>query len=349
MDKNKNPFLNPEWVALQQQYIEALSALNPAFSNPAQQATRHSGQPAWNNALDHWYRTVEPCIPAPGKPVFDNILNQTRTFYTMADDFAGLLQDIAHTDSKTEDWRKVMASHLGRMKVEFDTLAAGKSSGRASSFFPAALLESWKNAAAAMSFLPGQTVENLAQESIEKLVERLAGMPGVGPAREHQDRLAEAMRLWNEYQDRLHEYESMLAGLGKLALDRLEQKILEIAENDGRIDSLRQIYDLWIDANEEVFARFAFYEDHARLYGELVNALMRFRRQFNEIMDTMLAAANMPTGAAMQTVYQRQQDMRRQFSHLQGEIEGLRNSLHKPAASRGRTATKRKKPHKPAS
>lgn len=355
MDKNNNPFLNPEWLGLQQQYIDALSSFNSAYRKNSS-VQPGNGQQAWSEALGHWRKAVENFLPGEGKPLFGNILNQTGTFYSIAGDFAGMLHDISSTDTATEDWRSIMAAHMARMKAQFDACPSGNKSQYGSPMFQSALLENWKSMVNAMSGLPEEVFENAVQDNIEKLIERFAALPGLGPTRELQEKLADSIRLWKDYQHKLHEYESVLAQLGKLALERLEQKIIGLADSNNKITSLKQIYNLWIDANEEVFARFAFNADHAKLYGELINALMRYRIKFNEIMDEVLAAMNMPTGAAMQTVYKRQQQMRnalrdslgiqqqlqRHFEQLQADLERIRSAVGKPAKSRSTGTEKHK-------
>ncbi len=339
MEKYTNPFLSPEWQNLQQQYIDALSSLNPDLT-PSSSSS--SGLQGWNEALDHWQKSVEQFLPPEGASVFGNILHQTRLYYSMADDFAGMLRDISRTDQHTEDWREVMSGHLGRMKAQFDACETGhRAWSTLSPLFRPALLEGWRKLANSMSIFPEDIFENPIHDEIEKLQQRLSAIPGIGPTREFQAKLACAHRLWKQYEQRYRDYHSTLSQLGKLALDRLEQKIVRLAEAGNKITSLRQIYNLWVDANEEVFAEFALNDDYARLYAELVNALMHYRQKCNAIIDDILGNLNMPTGAGMQTVYKRQQQMRQalrdsldrqQQMHdslyqIQQEVERLRSSM----------------------
>jgi class III poly(R)-hydroxyalkanoic acid synthase PhaE subunit len=173
---------------------------------------------------------------------------------------------------------------------------------------------------------------------------RLFSLPGIGPSREFQEKVRKTILLWQEYQDNSREFQMAFAELGKLALDRLGEKISGIAAAGKKITSLKQIYALWVDANEEVFAQFACNEDYSRLYGGLVNSLMAFRRQANEVLDEILSLLNMPTLKSMNTLYKRQHDManalrggRDAQRHMEQELAELRAALGKkqarPAAS----------------
>lgn len=353
MENNANPFLNSDWLSLQQQFIDALSSLNP---DQAKTGKSKGAQPGWNEALDQCCKAADKILPGVGRSLFDNILQQTRLFYAITDNFAGLLREMSGSDRHSNDWRVILASHFAEMKAQFDADSIGsKSWNIMSSLFRSSSLDGWEKAVSGMPVFP----EDIFNDNIEKLQERLTAVPGIGPTREFQDKIARAIRLWKDYQKKSRQYHSALSQLGKLALDRLEQKIVELAEADKKISSLKQIYNLWIDSNEEVFARFAFKEEHARLYGELVNSLMHYRRQSNEIMDAILSALNMPTGAGMNTVYRRQRQMmhtlrgsiemqkqmENSFQQLQASLNRINsNSGKSKSRSSSRSAVKKKKP-----
>jgi class III poly(R)-hydroxyalkanoic acid synthase PhaE subunit len=325
MEKYTSPFLSPEWQNLQQQYIDALSALNPDSTGPG---STSSGLQGWQEALEHWRKSVESFLPPEAKLAFDNILQQTQLYYSMADDFAGMLRDISMTDRNTGDWREVMSRHLGKMKAQYDACETGHQAwSTLSPLFRPALLDGWRNLARAMSISPEDIFENPVHDEIEKLQQRLSAIPGIGPTREFQEKLASALALWKQYELHYRNYHSTLSQLGKLALDRLESRIIRLAGEGGRITSLRQIYNYWIDANEEVFSGFVFNDDYARLYADLVNALMRYRQKCNEIIDDILVTMNMPTGAGMQTVYKRQQQMRQALRESLGRQQQMEDSL----------------------
>ncbi len=364
MENNANPFLNSDWLSLQQQFIDALSSLNP---DQAKTNQSNGAQPGWNEALEHCCQAADKILPGGGKSLFDNILQQTRLYYSITDNFAGLLRDMSVADRHTDEWRAIMASHFAKMQAQFDADGnSGKTWNNMASLFRSSALDGWEKAVSGMHIFPEDIFKHSFLDDIEKLQERLTAVPGIGPTREFQDKLARAIRLWKDYQKKSRDYHSALSQLGKLALDRLEQKILELADADKKISSLKQIYNLWIDSNEEVFARFAFKQEHASLYGDLVNSLMHYRRQSNEIMDGILSAMNMPTGEGMNTVYRRQRQMmhtlrgsieiqkqmEKSFQELQASLDRINSSTDKakPGSSSKSAAsnTKVKKKKKPA-
>lgn len=297
MDKPESPFVFPDWSRLQQQYIGALDSLSRA--QPGTDGT------AWNEALDYWWKSIESCLPAGNQPVYDSLLQQSRTFYTLADQFAALIKDIGALTSP-DDWQAIMAGHFERMKAELDARAAAartsgeQSDGQSSSAIWQQVMSRWPGVSA-----PGEKAGTTGLDGLADLF----NLPGLGPGREFQDKYRKSILLWHAYQERSREFQASFTGLAKLALDRLAEKITTLAEAGGKITSLKQIYALWIDANEEVFAQFAYNEDYSKLYGELVNSLMSFRRQANEVLDEILSLLNLPTLKSMNTVHQRQHQM----------------------------------------
>jgi class III poly(R)-hydroxyalkanoic acid synthase PhaE subunit len=339
MDKNTNPFLNPEWINMQQQYVEALSSLKPEQLAPEFHGTN---QQAWKDALDFWWKSAEPFLPVQNKSVFETIIRQASGYYAIADQFAVLLKEISTTDKATNDWQSVLAKHFGIMK-------AGFVPENSASFMWLQPIESWKQVMGSMSVNPNELLEQLNTANADNIFTRLAATPGIGPTGQYQDKIREANRLWETYQGYYREYNAAFTELSKLSLDRLETKIIARSQTGKTITSIREIYNLWIDASEEVFAEFAFNQDYARLYGNLVNSLMDFKQHYDDMVDDLLPLLNLPTKQSMQTVYKRQQQMRQHLQsatanqqemadvlqQLRTDMHKLRNQLHtnKAAAS----------------
>lgn len=328
MDKNNNPFLSPEWLSMQQQYIDALTSLKPDLDASGYQG---SNQHAWKEALDYWRQSVEKLLPdnINNKSIFDAIIAQTSGYYAIADQFAALLREISTTDKDSNDWQTVMANHFGKMKAAIDMHNhANAASDNQTAFSWTQPLESWKKAMASMPVLPDELLELLQKGTDGNLFTGFATTPGIGPTREYQEKILTATRLWEKYQENLKEYNLAFGELSKLALDKLETKIIERAHTGKKISSLREFYNLWIEANEQVFAAFAFNEDYSRLYGNLVNSLMAFKHHYDGILDDVLPLLNLPTRQSMQTVYKRQQQVRKQIRRTVDTNEQITRTLH---------------------
>lgn len=70
------------------------------------------------------------------------------------------------------------------------------------------------------------------------------------------------------------EYLDLLQGAAREALDRMEEKLNEFAAAGKTIASLRELYNLWVDCNEETYGRMLRSSTYAVLNGRLINSLL---------------------------------------------------------------------------
>lgn len=103
------------------------------------------------------------------------------------------------------------------------------------------------------------------------------GQPGLGPGREHQQRLQALARAWQEWEEHHEAYASLLSSIGQDAFARFERLLVQHESPDKRLTTARALFDLWIDAAEEAWAELALSDEYRRAYGEMTNALMRLR------------------------------------------------------------------------
>ena len=81
----------------------------------------------------------------------------------------------------------------------------------------------------------------------------LLGVPAFGFAREHQQRAQQLTRNLLDYREQMQRYNLLLARAGKLGAAKFETKLAERTEPGRQVESLRALYDLWVDAAEEGF------------------------------------------------------------------------------------------------
>ena len=93
---------------------------------------------------------------------------------------------------------------------------------------------------------------------------------------------------------------------------------------------------MWIDANEEALSSYVYKKVYAKLYGDLVNSLMEFKKHSNDLSDKMLGILNIPTSAGVNTVTQRQHQIKNQLrstmemqQRTMDTLEAIRGDLQK--------------------
>jgi len=185
-------------------------------------------------------------------------------------------------------------------------------------------------------------------------------LPAFGLAREHQERRQHLLQALTDLQQRMAQYHALLARAGRLAAERLETRLAERSEPGRQVDSLRALYDLWVDAAEEAFQEVALSPEYRTVYGALVNAQTRVRSASQAQTEIVAREFGLPTRSEVATLGQRLHEVRRalraqgELAHevaaLRAEVEALQRSravapmpaakpepvVSKPAAAAGK-------------
>lgn len=127
------------------------------------------------------------------------------------------------------------------------------------------------------------------------------------------------------------------------------QKRLQVMHEAGqKIESLRALYDMWVDASEEAYGEFVMSDEYQVVYGDLVNSLMRVRKDMNDLAEQHYQLMNIPTRSEIDTVQRRQQEQRRENRHLRREITELRAQVEQLARARPEAARPKQQAKAPA-
>ena len=144
--------------------------------------------------------------------------------------------------------------------------------------------------------------------------------------------------LADEGADELRAYKLAFAKTALASLDSVKSRLQAMHEKGEKIESLRGLYDMWVDGSEEAYAEFAMSDEYQVVYGDLVNSLMQVRKDLNELAEHQYELMNIPTRSEIDTMQHRQQENRREGRQLRHEIALLRAQVERlsaqpPAAS----------------
>ncbi len=166
-------------------------------------------------------------------------------------------------------------------------------------------------------------------------------MPTFGYSREQDEQKQKALLAFADYQRALRQYNALILKSSQLSFGILESKLAERAEPGRQIESMRALYDLWVDAAEEAYAQVASSEEFRKAYGELVNAQMRVRASMQQQVERVSVDLGMPTRTELNGVHRRLHDLRRgrgnvdasqaidtdELRQLRDEVEALKRAL----------------------
>jgi len=279
--------------------------------------------------------------PPSSADLLQRIADQGKVFLTMVEEYTATAMRSGNAFSTSTDWERVFRSAADGWQRALG-LSAGDPAGL--STFWKLPFDTWSRTASSASFFPGDYLENLKPESWSRLtddvhrnLDRFLSTPGVGYTREWQEQGQELSRLTLEYQRALQEYLALFRGLNLDVVNRVYRNLGERTKRQQPITTLRGIYDLWVDCSEAAYLELVSTDGYARAYGHMVNALMALKQHGRHLVDEAVGAVGMPTRRSLNTLQQRQQELRRELSSLRsqladtqvdrGEFEALRAEL----------------------
>lgn len=137
--------------------------------------------------------------------------------------------------------------------------------------------------------------------------------PAFGYTRERQlqqQALLEGMRA---YADASSRYNTLIMRANADGFERLREKLTQMTEPARQIDSLKALYDLWVDAAEEAYAEIALSDEFREAYGAMVNTQMQVRQLQQRQTDAWCRELGMPTRAEIDSLGKRVQELRREL------------------------------------
>ena len=174
-------------------------------------------------------------------------------------------------------------------------------------------------------------------------VEHMAAFGYTRERQLQQQALAAAMR---EYLESAGKYQALIQRANAEGFERLKIKLADLTTSTQQIDSLKALYDLWVDGAEEAYAQIALSDEFRHVYGSMVNAQSRVRQLQQEQLEAVCRELGMPTRSEVTALGKRLQEMRRELraasaanasdevSGLRAEVAALKRKLDQPAAEK---------------
>ena len=305
-----------DWQAMQQQYWNA-------WTDATRQAT--GGAPPantpWHEGLEQWSRM----FASSGKQneTADRLMSSAKNYVALMQSMVAAASGKNLDDGPLQAWTNALRDGFNMPGMD------------------AALLN---NPISAMlkgiSGQGAQGFEQLSQSFAPFLAQaKQEGMswlqaPAFGYAREHQEHYQKMLTAFAEYQEALKAHNALMLQSSQRSFAIFEDKLAERGEPGRQIDSMRGLYDLWVDAAEQAYAETALTDEFRKVYGDVVNAQTRVRSQIQQEVERIGTDLGMPTRSELNSVHKRMHEMRR-ASHacncadLATEVEHLRKEVNK--------------------
>lgn len=135
--------------------------------------------------------------------------------------------------------------------------------------------------------------------------------PAFGPGREHQARWQALLRAQQEYQGHARDYVDQIKQALDDAFALFEQRLAEHEQPGNQLTSARALFDLWIEAAEDAYAKVALSEPFQQVYAALGNAQMRLRGAAQQEVERISEALGLPTRTEMDAAHRRITELER--------------------------------------
>jgi polyhydroxyalkanoate synthase subunit PhaE len=325
-----------DWMSIQRKYWDAWLELTRHPMNGA--ANNNAPAPGvWADGLLKWWEAIAPAVPPSARESFDRMLALSQSYFRMAEQLFS--SGASDSSGAANQWIESL-NRTFRLLSEGATAATPRGTPDALAFWDLPL-DTWRRTMSSLMPLPGDVLSGAKREGVTRTaahlrdqIDRFLSIPAVGYTREAQDQYQNLIRLVMEYLDAMHAYNMSFARLGVSSTELLRKNIAAAGDS---VNSLRSLYDLWVDTAEASYAEYVMSDEYAALYGRMVNALAAVKRQGSALVDEFLESMNIPTRQEINTMHKRLHELQRQNRALRGEIEQIKDLLnggaHTPMAT----------------
>jgi class III poly(R)-hydroxyalkanoic acid synthase PhaE subunit len=309
--------------ALARQYFSAWGdALRHAAAPPGQ-AAGPEGQGNWQQAIDWWAQMMPNAASGPADEAVHRFREQAGGWY-------GTMQQVAAQFAGRDTTSAEVAQ-------AWRTAVLGQGDG---------LLQWMLQGARGHTQAEGPDLLQLL-ETLQRQLGPWLQSPAFGPGREHQARWQALLRAQQDYQAHSRDYVEQIKQALDDAFTLFEQRLAEHEQPGNQLTSARAMFDLWIDAAEEAYAKVALSEPFQAVYAALGNAQMRLRAATQQEIERLTESFGLPTRTEMDAAHRRIAELERLVRRMAGGAGDGRPAT-RPAASK-KAAPKKAAPKKAAS
>jgi len=134
--------------------------------------------------------------------------------------------------------------------------------------------------------------------------------PALGPAREQQESLQKiAQLLMRSYQAQM-QVSSQWNDIIGASLRELSERLAPRLKSGAVPGSMKEIYDLWVDAAESVYGQAARAGAFVQAQAELTNASSQLRSAQRELLEEWARQFDLPTRSELNSIHQQLRDLK---------------------------------------
>lgn len=162
------------------------------------------------------------------------------------------------------------------------------------------------------------TTADSAQNSAAKgFSDLFAKLPPIGLAREQVAVWQELASIQAECQQLGQQLREVWVDVQRKALELLDERVRQRREQQEPVSSYRQLYDLWVECAEQIFAKVAHSDAYSKLQAELGNATIRLKARQQKVLEYALKQFDLPTRSELNSVHLQLRQLKQKLAALE--------------------------------
>jgi len=171
----------------------------------------------------------------------------------------------------------------------------------------------------------------------EKTFSKFAHIPAIGSNREIIEKNMKSLEHFTNYLLTLNEFLSSLNQIGMSNMEKLLVKMSELIEDGKAPASFKDFYKLWSKTNEEAYLELFSTESFAKMLAETIDAGLRFKKVFNDMLQDQMSALPIPTRREIDVLEKNFYLLKKQVKAQARMIEELQDRVEELEARGGRS------------
>ncbi|MFY9175731.1 MAG: poly(R)-hydroxyalkanoic acid synthase subunit PhaE [Peptococcia bacterium] len=174
------------------------------------------------------------------------------------------------------------------------------------------------------------------RKMFEETVSKFTNIPAVGSNREIIEKTMKSIESYTNYLFTLNEFMGSLNHIGINNMEKVLTKLSEMVEEGEAPTSFKEFYKLWSKTNEEAYLELFATESFSKMLAETVDAGLRFKKVFNDMIQDQMATLPIPTRRELDVLEKNFYLLRKQVKAQARAIEELEEKVEELEARGGR-------------
>ena len=262
--------------------------------------------------------TGSPAMPQPAAtpsaagPAADDI---ARRFLSQCEQYLGVSQSLwdllgrASSSSDPEQRTRMFTDGLGGLQQQFASLWVATPFGAPGAGAGAMGTNPFTFGAGSMAgmAMPGMAMPGMAMPGFGAPI---PGMPALGPTRESQESMQRLAQLGARYAQAQMQVSGQWNDIIGKALRELGERLTPRLKSGAAPASMKEVYDLWVDSAETVYAQAARGAAFVQAQAELTNSMSQLRSAQRELLEDWAKQFDLPTRAELNSIHQQLRDLK---------------------------------------